>query len=245
MNKKTNIIWGIILIIVGILLGGNALNLFKIDIFFAGWWTLFIIVPCFIGFFNEKDKTGNLIGFIIGVLLLLAAQKILSFDIVWKLFIPVILVIIGLSMLFKEKVSKKVNEEIKKLNSKMNPDEGYAAIFSSQDLNFDKEEFKGTNLNAVFGGIKLDLREAVIKSDVVINASAIFGGIDIYIPKNVNIKIKPTALFGGVSSRKNGNKEDGKYTIYINATCTFGGVEIKWVPLKKSLNTVPKPLHFF
>lgn len=46
MQNKKNIILGIILIALGIIFGGNALNLFSINVFFKGWWTLFIIIPC-------------------------------------------------------------------------------------------------------------------------------------------------------------------------------------------------------
>ena len=94
-------------------------------------------------------------------------------------------------------------------------------------MNFDGEEFKGSNLNAIFGGIKLDLRKAIVNEDIVINASSIFGGIDIYIPDNCKVKIKSNSIFGGVSNNKKCNVDDNSYTIYINASCMFGGVEIK------------------
>ena len=45
MKQFRSIIWGIAIIALGVILGGNALGWFSIDIFFDGWWTLFIIVP--------------------------------------------------------------------------------------------------------------------------------------------------------------------------------------------------------
>ena len=48
-------IWGIIFIIIGLVLGVNALGIAKIDIFFDGWWTLFIIIPCLVGLFKEQE----------------------------------------------------------------------------------------------------------------------------------------------------------------------------------------------
>ena len=38
MEKTKNILWGVILIIIGIVWGLNALEIASIDIFFEGWW---------------------------------------------------------------------------------------------------------------------------------------------------------------------------------------------------------------
>ena len=224
--KKENVLWGLGFIIVGILVLINALGIIEINVFFKGWWTLFIIVPCFVNIFKDNDKTASIIGTVFGILLLLAVREVINFDLLWKILLPLVLIIIGLSLIFKDKVSDKVKDEIKKLikNSK----DEYTATFSGQDLNFDDEEFKGCELNAIFGGIKCDIKNAKLKDDVVINASSIFGGITLYVPKDVNVKVVSNSIFGGVSGNYNKNKNDKKgKTIYVNATCLFGGVEIK------------------
>ena len=227
MKTAKSIIWGIVLIILGIILGGNAIGLFSIDIFFDGWWTLFIIIPSIFGVFTDKDKKGSIILLIIGILLLLACQNVLDFDLVWKLLLPVIIIIIGLSLVFKNSFNKDTNDEINKLNEKLNSSEGYTATFSGQEIKLDNQEFKGTNLNAIFGGLTIDLRNSIIKKDAVINATAIFGGIDILIPEDVVIKTKATSVFGGIENKKNLTENKDTKTIYINATCIFGGVDIK------------------
>ena len=226
MNNIKNILWGIILVIIGVMIGLNTIGITDIDIFFDGWWTLVIIVPCFIGLFTNKDKTGNIIGLLVGVILLLGMQNIIDFNLIWKLLLPSIIVIIGLSLIFKNTFNSKINNEIKKLNNKNTKDNEYCATFSGQRIDFPNEEFKGATLNSVFGSITCDLREAKIKEDVVINASSVFGGIDIIVPDDVNIKIKSNSIFGGVNNKKK-NNEDKKYTIYVNASCLFGGVDIK------------------
>ena len=228
MKKIGNVLWGVVLIIVGLILGLNALDITHINIFFDGWWTLFIIVPCFIGLFNEKDKTGNIIGLLIGVVLLLCAQNLLRFDIVWKLAVPTILVIIGVSIIFKNSLNSKFNNEIKKISQNANKDNEYCSTFSSQDVSFENQEFKGANLTAVFGGVKCDLRKAIINEDQVINCSAIFGSVEIIPSEEINIKVKSNSIFGGVSNeRKNKEMNKDLKTVYINAMCLFGGVSIK------------------
>ena len=227
MKKFGNVLWGIVLIVVGLIIGGNALGITNINIFFDGWWTLFIIVPCFIGLFKENEKTGNVIGLLIGIALFLGCQDIINFDLIWKLALPTILVVIGLLIIFKDTLGGKVNEEIKKLNDKRNGANTYCATCSGQKVKFDKELFTGADLTAVFGGVECDLRNAIIESDVVINASSIFGGIDILAPSNVKVKTKSTSIFGGVENKSNTNGEENTHTIYVNGTAIFGGVEIK------------------
>lgn len=101
------------------------------------------------------------------------------------------------------------------------------ATFSGQDLNFSGEEFNGAELTAIFGGVKCDLRNAVIQKDCAITASSIFGGITVFVPDNVNVKINSNSIFGGVSEKNHRPTVQVAVTIYINATCMFGGVEIK------------------
>jgi len=224
-----NKLWGIFLIILGLIFGLNALEITSIDIFFEGWWTLFIIVPCFIGIFTEEEKIGNMIGLLIGIALLLSCRDIIEFEYIAKLIFPAILIIIGLSIIFKDTISKGIANEIKKLNKDSKNKDEYCSTFSGQTINID-DKFTGCDLTAVFGGLELDLTKAEIKKDVVINASSIFGGIDILVPSNVKVKVKSTSIFGGIDNKCKNNEG---VVIYVNGFCLFGGVEIKWQKHKK------------
>ena len=227
MKKVSSILWGIVLVAAGVILALNAFGVTSINIFFDGWWTLIIIVPCVISLFTSNDKGGSLIGICVGVFLLLCCQDILSFDMFWKLLIPAAIVIIGISMIIKSVCGNKGTEVYKKLKSNGTEIKNATATFSGTNVNFDGEVFDGAELNAVFGGVKCDLRGAVIEKDCVINASAIFGGIDIFVPDNLNVKINSTSIFGGVSDKKHNNNQANTPTLYINATCMFGGVDVK------------------
>lgn len=80
----------------------------------------------------------------------------------------------------------------------------------------------------MFGGIKCDLREAKVEEDVLIRASAIFGGITIFVPEDVNVQVVATSMFGGTDNKKGKKTQDeGRKTIYVESTSVFGGVEIK------------------
>ena len=58
-DSMKNILWGIFFVVFGLILGLNALDLTNINLFFDGWWTFFIILPCFIGLFVEEEKNIN------------------------------------------------------------------------------------------------------------------------------------------------------------------------------------------
>lgn len=225
MKKASSVLWGIVLVAVGVVFALNALEITSIDIFFEGWWTLFIIVPCAIGLFTGEDKMGNLIGIGIGVVLLLCSWEILSFSLIWKLFLPAVIVIVGLKMVFGGLFGSKANDMIKQLKAAGKaPKNGFAA-FSGCDMNCGGEIFEGAELTAVFGGVKCDLRNAVIEKDCAISVTAVFGGVDILVPDNVNVKTGVSSLFGGTSN-KTVAKSDAP-TVYVSGLCMFGGVDIK------------------
>ena len=67
MKKVSSILWGIVLVAAGVILALNAFGVTSINIFFDGWLTLIIIVPCVISLFTSHDKGGSLIGICVGV----------------------------------------------------------------------------------------------------------------------------------------------------------------------------------
>lgn len=229
MKQIKPIIWGIAIIALGIIFGGNALGLFKLDIFFDGWWTLFIIIPSIISLFTDKEKLSSL-GFLsAGIILLLAAQNVFSYDVAWKIILAVALVIIGLSIIIKSVFHSKNDQEVAKKVEKLKDNDtmdSAMAIFSGSERTYKDETFNGTNLAAIFGGVNFDLRKAKFEKDTVIKAFALFGGIDITVPDDVIIKLKSGFIFGGISDDRKSATEKGKHTIYIDAAGAFGGVTI-------------------
>ena len=225
MRKISSIVWGLVLVAAGVIFALNAFGITDINLFFDGWWTLFIIVPCTVGLFTEREKLGNIVGIVVGVLLLLCCQNVLSFAILWKLLVPAIIVIIGLKLILTGVLGNKANEMIENMKTEGRAPEENAAIFAGSKLNYDGQVFDGARLSATFGGIECDLRGAIIEHDCAIRADAVFGGIDILVPDGVNVKVVSSSIFGGVSN-KTKVQEDAP-TLYVSATCLFGGVEIK------------------
>ena len=227
IKKLSNIIWGLALVAAGVIIALNALGIADINLLFDGWWTLFLIIPGVIGIITKRSKMWSVIITLVGVFLLLSAQEIIDSQTVGALIVPSVIIVIGARMIFRGLLDGRVERRKLKINSIKGEKIGYSAVFGGQNITLNGESFDGAELDAVFGGIKLDLREAVIESDCVIDLTAIFGGIDIFLPDNVKVDVSSTSLFGGISDKKAKIADESAPVVYINGVCMFGGADIK------------------
>lgn len=226
MKKVNNILWGLLFIVLGVLIALDTFEVVNINFFFDGWWTLFIIVPCAIDLFKSTNKTFDCIGIAVGVFLLLACQELITFEMLLKLLIPTLLIVIGASLLFKDAIGGKSAKQIKILNEQKVNRRNISAAFSSQKIKCDNEILESMDITASFGGVECDFSTAILNNDIVLNCNVSFGGIDIIVPVGANIAIKSTSIFGGVSDKTENMSDPNMPTIYINAICIFGGVDI-------------------
>lgn len=159
-SKRINaIIWGLALLAFGICWILGALEIINFNVLFDGWWTLFIIVPCFCNLFSDKNKTGAAMGVAMGILLLLGARGIISWEQVGKLALGVIIIIAGLGLIlgrilkrmwFSQKVAQEqlTIEDGKKVHN-------YEVSFGEQVAKLDGEVFEGEMQNAALEPCKL------------------------------------------------------------------------------------------
>ncbi len=224
MKKLTGIIIGAILIACGVIYFLDAFGIANMDISLDGWWTLFIIIPCLNGLLSGREKFGNFIGLLVGVLLLLAAQNVFGYDMIWKIIVPVIIIVIGIKL-----IVKSASPQEKKKNTQAAKDQKeYMAAFGSRKFDYTEEEITVAKIGAVFGGATCNLLDAKIKDGSQLDLFCIFGGADIIVPENVNVKVNTFCLFGGVSDKRKvkPSSKDGA-TLKINGFCIFGGTDIK------------------
>ena len=87
---------------------------------------------------------------------------------------------------------------------------------------------KNTHALALFGGMDLDLRDAIFEAPVVeISGFWCFGGLDIKVPEGIEIQDQTAGIFGGTDVRDVGDPSPGAPTLVIKGVSLFGGVSIK------------------
>jgi hypothetical protein len=92
----------------------------------------------------------------------------------------------------------------------------------------------------LFGGIDLDLRDAIFESPVVeISGFWCFGGLDIKVPEGLEVQDQTAGVFGGTDVRDVGVPAPGAPTLVIKGMTLFGGVSVRGPKPNKRR----RPLH--
>ena len=220
-NRVESLVLGIAVILIGVGYAGNVFEIWDFSIFFEGFWTLFLIIPAVIDMFKSGFKAWNVLLLLLGVVLLGRSQDFFGFEMISELFWPAALIIFGLSIIFHKRSYKPSNF----VSAPYQQD--IYAVFSGKDVNVINEKLVSMHVKAVFGGIDLNLRHAIVDSDVNICVQCVFGGVDIALPPNVELIISDNSVFGGISNKSMPAFTENAKKIYLSAECIFGGIEIK------------------
>lgn len=107
-------------------------------------------------------------------------------------------------------------------------------FFSGTYQKLTSKNLKGGEVNVIFAGAEIDFRDADLDDDnMPFEISAIFGGVEIYVPYHWKVEVIGTPVFGGLS---NNTRFDDSYIslenkkekiLKIHYTVIFGGIEIK------------------
>ena len=182
------------------------------------WWPVAIIGLGLIGMLVERRVAlGPAIIVGIGFLLLADQQEWTDED----LFGPVLLIMIGLvvlSGLWQHRVTGRGGHR-----------ENTVVMFGGTRIKDRSEHFAHADVSAIFGGATLDLREAHIDQEASVDALALFGGVDVLVPKGWRVALGGTPILGGCEDKTEGDGElpADAPLLKVNATAILGGVDVK------------------
>ncbi|MHB9011381.1 MAG: LiaF transmembrane domain-containing protein [Ignavibacteriaceae bacterium] len=237
MNNSGNsfsnrIILGLILIFVGGLYLLSTLDLINFNVhhiifslpFWAIIWGLVIIK-------NSRNKAFGILLVFLGALFLIPR----IFPNVYynsDIFFPVLIIAFGIYLMFKRNINWHHCHN--RFNKQVNKDQlDDVSIFGGGHKVIISENFKGGNITAIFGGSEIDLSNCKLaEGENVIDVLLMFGGTSIFVPKEWNVNVNVTPLFGGFSNKWRRNFSgpfDSTRTLVIKGVALFGGGEIKYI----------------
>lgn len=219
-TNAAQIVLGAAVVVVGagfLLDGLDVLNFGQI----AGtWWPVLIILAGLASLLSAPSAPLWPVGIMaIGTLLLLNRLEVTSIN-VWQLIWPVAVIFFGLSLIFS-----KMGRPAKAVDAKSGSD--LFVAFSGIEHRNTSPDYKGGTLQALFGGITLDLRDASIKRQATLHIFAGFGGVDLTVPKGWQVQVSGLPLLGGVENKTNQTTDKGAPVLHVRANCFCGGVSIK------------------
>ena len=104
------------------------------------------------------------------------------------------------------------------------------ALFTGIERRVFTKNFKGGKASAIFGGTEIDLSQADIQNEAVLNIEIAFGGIKLVVPPHWNVQVNMGTVFAaGVEDKRFYNPAgvDPSKVFKIYGSVVFGGLEIK------------------
>jgi len=105
------------------------------------------------------------------------------------------------------------------------------ALFGGGRRRIDSKQFRGGDVVCIFGGYQIDLRDAVMaENKAVIDANAMFGGVEIWVPQNWTVEVVGHGIFGGYDDKTlppRISPADKPQHLLLTGYAMFGGVTVK------------------
>jgi predicted membrane protein len=213
---------GVLIIVVGVLFTLENIGYMDADEYLR-YWPVGLIAVGLVKLWQGRGGTvlGGFIFVFAGVWLLLETMQIVTVSL-WNLW-PLLLVLAGGSMVWRGMYGRRHEASPGDRHSTISA----LAILAGINRGNSSKTFRGGDVTAVMGGCQIDLRQASIDGEAVIDVFAMWGGIEIKVPENWSVSGHVTPVLGGYEdkTRPLGNAADQR--LVVRGMVIMGGVEIK------------------
>jgi predicted membrane protein len=228
-GRYQGLIPGAIILAIGAIFLLNNMGYVHAGSFFQ-FWPLLLIFAGLVKMADPCRRAWGVCLLIFGVLLLLNNLGFGHFS--WGEMWPLVLIAAGGLAMWSALQARKATDGLKTDNADPRTTLNESAVFGGVQKRINAKEFRGGQLQSLFGGIEIDLRDADIDgTEAVLHANAIFGGIEVRVPETWYIAARGQGVFGGFtdSTRYTGSSDPDKpkKTLIVVGSAVFGGVEIR------------------
>ena len=228
-DRYSGIIPGAVILAIGLIFLLNNFGIIRAGHFWQ-FWPLILIFAGITRLFDPNRRIWGVILLMFGVLMQLNGLGIGNFT--WNQLWPLVLIAAGGMAMWGAIQARRVAENLDSSTGDFRTTLRESAIFGGVEKRLNGKDFRGGQLQSIFGGIEIDLRDAdIAESEAVLYANAIFGGIEIRVPDTWFVAARGQGIFGGFSdsTRFTGQSDPDKpkKTLIVMGTAVFGGVEIR------------------
>ncbi|MBU0475407.1 MAG: cell wall-active antibiotics response protein [Bacteroidetes bacterium] len=233
-NNDSKVIAGVLLILIGLFAFSG--NLFGLPFHFTHYIFsipgILMIVGVLI-LLNHNDSFLGLVFVGVGGFWFLSRYSDIPIKYYFYEYWPILLIIFGIYIIFKRKDNDHNSFKIGSEKSST-IDLDYiddVSIFGNGNKSINSQSFKGGKVTVILGGTQLDLHQANLAEGTnSLEIVAIFGGVEVIVPRDWKVIVNATSIFGGVDDKRiiNVNQvyESNKVLI-IKGAVIFGGCSLK------------------
>ena len=145
----------------------------------------------------------------------------------WHLVLPGLLLFVGGTLVWRALNGPPKAQPISSADDHVEFVRSFA-LMSACELRPVSRPFRGADLTAVMGGIKLDLADARMEGDsATVEVFAFWGGIEIHVPPDWTVTSKVTTLLGGFVDKRRPTSVVPTKTLVVSGMVVMGGIEVK------------------
>ena len=225
-RASIQVVIGILVIAVGVLFLLDNLGILDFHGIARFWPVSFIVIGA-IKMSDTKSHNGYFFGALlifIGVLMTLNRLGFLYFS--WRTMWPLLLIVLGGSVLYKALTGRRLTSSAVQNKETGESVVDITAILGGIERRVTTPTFRGGEITAMFGGCVLDMREASMEGEAVLNVFAVCGGITIKVPPDWTVSLLGTPIMGGFEEKTVLPKTGGKRLI-VQGYAIMGGVEVR------------------
>lgn len=215
---------GLAIILFGLLLTGDNLDLFEADELLR-FWPLALVAFGLLKSAQSDVTSGKVFGGVVALVgLLLTVENVWDVDLDIGRWWPLILVGIGATIVWR---AMHASQKPAMTSPGSDAEFSEFAFWSGKVRKNASPAFRRADLTAVMGGIEVDLRgAAAANGEAVIDVFAWWGGIEITVPPDWAVSNQVVAIMGGADDSSTG-RQDARHRLIVRGVCVMGGVEIK------------------
>ncbi|WP_229223666.1 LiaI-LiaF-like domain-containing protein [Duganella sp. sic0402] len=229
-NPATQMIVGLFVIGLGMLFLLDNLGWLDLDLRIHVVPTVLIAVGI-LKVMQTRSQSGVIVGgalIVVGALFMLKSLGFLNID--WRTLWPLLIIGAGVAVVAKSATSRKQIE-----NSELSLDKAgnesqvnITAVMSGYKNRNTSQDFRGGEITAIMGGSDLDLRQASINGDAVLNVFAFCGGITLKVPIDWTVIMEGTPIMGGFEEKTVPPVAGGTgKRLILRGYVIMGGVEVR------------------
>ena len=231
MNRRNinRLIIGVMLLALGVIWFGNALDFWDVNVLFPGWWAALLMLCFLFSIIGDGANIGNVCGLLIFGAIVLKHNKLIPARVnIWLVALALVVIVLAGKIIVeafrgpKSSRAPSVSASVSSQESNSSAAGDRANyLFTGETLRFDGQTVGDVSYGVSFGSLTLDFSRAVFADDSIVSVNVNFGEAKIFLPAGVRAESINGAAFASVRNMSSGEK-----SIKMKLDCAFGAISV-------------------